>query len=190
MKKLSIIIFDQVETDCRENIEFVWWLACEYHTECSWFTSDKLGTLTLFSCVVKPLNGQVFNWNCFVDIDSEGKIWKSVHNSFLTAFFTGTMKINHFGDVKYTILLANSGHSFKSFGRMFWFKLWPIYVFSIKSQKFAIFLGKMQETSALETNIDSFQQSLVKYLPFPHIDTSLMTKIWLKGLHLFQYRRC
>ena len=39
-----------------------------------------------------------------------------------------------------------------------------------------IFLGKMQEISALEANIDSFQQILVKYLPFPHLDISLMTK--------------
>ena len=35
--------------------------------------------------------------------------------------------------------------------------------FSRKSQKFVIFLGKMQEISALETNIGSFQQILVKY---------------------------
>ena len=34
----------------------------------------------------------------------------------------------------------------------------------------------MQEISALEANIDSFQQILVKYLPFLHLDISLMTK--------------
>ena len=34
----------------------------------------------------------------------------------------------------------------------------------------------MQEISALESNIDSFQQISVKYLPFPHPDISLMTK--------------
>ena len=34
----------------------------------------------------------------------------------------------------------------------------------------------MQEASALEANIDSFQQILVKYLPFPHPSISLMTK--------------
>ena len=44
------------------------------------------------------------------------------------------------------------------------------------SQKFVIFLGKMQEISALEANIGSFQQISVKYLPFPHPDISLMTK--------------
>ena len=49
------------------------------------------------------------------------------------------------------------------------------YIFG-KLQKFIIFLGKMQEISALESNIDSFQQILVKYLPFPHPDISLMTK--------------
>ena len=38
----------------------------------------------------------------------------------------------------------------------------------------------MQEISALESNIDSFQQILVKYLPFPHPDISFMTNIWLK----------
>ena len=45
-----------------------------------------------------------------------------------------------------------------------------------KSQKFIIFLGKMQEISALEANINSFQQILVKYLPFQNPDISLMTK--------------
>ena len=48
----------------------------------------------------------------------------------------------------------------------------------------------MEEISALEANINSFQQILVKYLPFPHPDISLMNNIWLKGLHLSQYRRC
>ena len=39
-----------------------------------------------------------------------------------------------------------------------------------------IFWGKMQEISALESNIDSFQQISVKYVPFSHPDISLMTK--------------
>ena len=34
----------------------------------------------------------------------------------------------------------------------------------------------MQEISALEANIDSFQQISVKYLPSPHPDISLMIK--------------
>ena len=51
-----------------------------------------------------------------------------------------------------------------------------MHVFSRKSQTFIIFLGKMQEVSALEANIDSFQQILVKYLPFSHPDISWMTK--------------
>ena len=33
----------------------------------------------------------------------------------------------------------------------------------------------MQEISAFEANIDSFQQILVKYLPFPYSGISLMT---------------
>ena len=37
-----------------------------------------------------------------------------------------------------------------------------------KSQKSVIFLGTMQEINALEENIGSLQQILVKYLPFPH----------------------
>ena len=32
----------------------------------------------------------------------------------------------------------------------------------------------MQEISALEANINSFKQILVKYLPFPHPDISLL----------------
>ena len=49
-------------------------------------------------------------------------------------------------------------------------------MFSRKSQKCVVFLGEMQEISALEVNINSFQQISVKYLPFPHPDISLMTK--------------
>ena len=56
----------------------------------SWFTGDKQGTLNLFFCVVKPLYEHFFDWNCCVDIGSEGKIWKSVQNSF----FAEKMKIN------------------------------------------------------------------------------------------------
>ena len=53
-------------------------------------------------------------------------------------------------------------------------------MFSRKSQKFVTFLGKMQEISALEANVNSFQQISVKYLSFPHPDISLMTNIWLR----------
>ena len=38
------------------------------------------------------------------------------------------------------------------------------------------FWEKMQGISALERNIDSSQQILVKYLSFPYPDISLMTK--------------
>ena len=49
-------------------------------------------------------------------------------------------------------------------------------VLSRTSQKFIIFLKKMQKISAFEANVNSFQQISVKYLPFPHPDISLMTK--------------
>ena len=52
-----------------------------------------------------------------------------------------------------------------------------IHVFSRKSQKVVTVLAKTQEISALEANINSFQQISIKYLPFPHPDISLMTKI-------------
>ena len=45
-----------------------------------------------------------------------------------------------------------------------------------KSQKFITFLGKMQEISALEANINNSQQISVKYLCFPHPEISLMAK--------------
>ena len=45
----------------------------------------------------------------------------------------------------------------------------------------------MKEISALEVNINRFQQISVKYLPFPHPEISLMTNFWPKGLHLLQY---
>ena len=48
--------------------------------------------------------------------------------------------------------------------------------FPRKSKKFVVFLGKMQEISALEANISSFQHISVKHLPFSHPDVSLMTK--------------
>ena len=44
--------------------------------------------------------------------------------------------------------------------------------FPRKSQKFVLFFGKMQEISALEENIGSYQQIPVKYLPFPHTGIS------------------
>ena len=45
-----------------------------------------------------------------------------------------------------------------------------------KITKIYYIFGKMQEISALEANIDSFQQILVKYLPLGVPDISLMTK--------------
>ena len=48
--------------------------------------------------------------------------------------------------------------------------------FPRKSLKFVIFLKKMQEISTLEANIDSFQQILGNYLPFPYPKISVMTK--------------
>ena len=49
-------------------------------------------------------------------------------------------------------------------------------IFSRKSQKFVIFLGKLQEINVLEKNINSFQEILVKYLPFPQPGINFMTK--------------
>ena len=49
-------------------------------------------------------------------------------------------------------------------------------MFSRKLQKLIIFLENMQKISALEANIDSFQQISVRYLLFRHPDISLMTK--------------
>ena len=49
-------------------------------------------------------------------------------------------------------------------------------MFSRKSQKFIIFLEKVQEKSALEAKIDSFQRISTKYFPFAHPGISLMTK--------------
>ena len=59
--------------------------------------------------------------------------------------------------------------------------------FSRKSQKYVIFLGKMQEVNASEAIIGSFQEVSVKYLPFPHPDISLMTKD-LSQIKVYNYR--
>ena len=135
----------------------------------SWFTSElKQGTLTLFFCVVKPLYEQFFDWNC-VNIGSEGKIWKSVQNSLLTAFFTEKMKINHLdtGNIPFSWQTVDSFRPFSSpWEDFFWLTTWYIHVFSRKSQNSVTCLGKMQEISALEANIDSFQQISVKCLLF------------------------
>ena len=55
-------------------------------------------------------------------------------------------------------------------------------MFSRKSQKFVVFLGK----NALEPNINSFNQISVKSLPFPHRDISLMTK-YLTQIKVYTY---
>ena len=101
MKKLFKLLFDQLETVGSENIDNFsggFWAA---HG-----AADKQGTLTLFFCVVKPLYKQFFDWNQFLDIGSEGKIWKSVQNSF----FHWKNEDKSLGNVKYTLFLANSGH--------------------------------------------------------------------------------
>ena len=95
-----IIIFDHLETDCRENRVSL--MASMWVAQSSWFTGDKQGILTLFFCVVKPLYGQLFNWNCCVDIGSEGKIWKSIQNSI----FHWKNEDKSFMEVKYTIFLT------------------------------------------------------------------------------------
>ena len=59
--------------------------------------------------------------------------------------------------------------------------------FPRKSQKFVIFLGEIQELSALEANINSLQQISVKYFPFPHPDIGQRSgSNW--GVHLFEHR--
>ena len=99
-------------------------------------------------------------------------------NQFRTAFFTGKMKINllETWNKPFSWQWTFLGLFQVPLGRMFWLKTWYIHVFSRKSQKCVVFLGEMQEISALEVNINSFQQISVKYLPFPHPDISLMTK--------------
>ena len=114
-------------------------------------------------------------------------------NQFRTAFFTGKMKINLLGtwNKPFSWQWTFLGLFQVPLGRMFWLKTWYIHVFSRKSQKCVVFLGEMQEISALEVNINSFQQISVKYLPFPHPDISLMTK-YLAEIQVytwFQYRR-
>ena len=91
MKKLFIIIFDQLKTDSES---FSWGLYVS-SAHSSWFTGEKQGILTFFFFVVEPLYEQFFDWNCCVDMGSEGKIWKSFQNSLLTLFFTWKIKINH-----------------------------------------------------------------------------------------------
>ena len=76
MKKLFILLFDQLEADGSENIDSFSGGLCVSSTRSSWFTSEKQGILTFFFCVVKPLYEQFFDWNrC---IGSEGKTRKSV----------------------------------------------------------------------------------------------------------------
>ena len=80
MKKLLILLIDQLLTGISENIDSFSDGLWAVHGAAD-LPSDKQGTLTLFFCVVKPLYEQFFDWNYHVDISSDGKIWKAVQNS-------------------------------------------------------------------------------------------------------------
>ena len=121
----------------------------------SWFISDKQWTLNLFFCVAKPLYGQFFDWNCCVDIGSEGKIWKSVQNSLFSKFFNWKNEDKSLGNVKFTYPFPCKQWTFSGLfqapGKNVLIKnMVHTCAFSGKSQKFVIFVGKMQEISALE----------------------------------------
>ena len=104
----------------------------------------------------------------------KGKLYK---NQFRTAYFTTKMKINHLGMWNIPFPLQTLG-TFRPFlipwEKYFDEKHGTYMCFPRKSQKFVTFLRKMQEISALEANIDSFEQILVKYLPLPHTHAALV----------------
>ena len=147
----------------------------------SWFISDKQWTLNLFFCVAKPLYGQFFDWNCCVDIGSEGKIWKSVQNSLFSKLFNWKNEDKSLGNVKFTYPFPCKQWTFSGLfqapGKNVLIKnMVHTCAFSGKSQKFVIFVGKMQEISALEAILAVISKFFVKYLSFPHPDISLMMK--------------
>ena len=114
----------------------------------------------------------------YIDIGSGVKIQKTVQNSLLTAFLTGKMKINHLGtwNIPFSWQTVDIFRPFSSpWEECFDWKHGTYMCFQ-ENHKNLLFLRKMQEISALEANIDSFQQISVKYLPFPHPDISLMIK--------------
>ena len=51
-----------------------------------------------------------------------------------------------------------------------------MHVFFKRITKISYIFRNNARISALDTNIDNFQQISVKYLPFPHPSISLMTK--------------
>ena len=117
----------------------------------------------MFFCVVKPLYEQFFEWNFCVDIGSEGKILKSVQNSF----FYCKNEDKSLGDVKYPFPGKKWAFLvlFQAHGKNVLIK---IVVHTCVFQENHIFLGKMQEIGVSKAYIGSLQQILVKYLPFPH----------------------
>ena len=103
---------------------------------------------------------------------------KSVQNSLLTAFFTGKMKINQLGtwNIPFSWQTVDIFRPFSSPWEECFDWKHVTYMCFQENPKNLLFLRKMQEISALEANIDSFQHISVKYLPFPHPDISLMIK--------------
>ena len=99
MKKLFILLFDQLETDIRENIDSLsgnlW--ATRGETDLP-LTNKELQFC--FSLLLNHFLINFFDWNCCVDIGSKGKIWKSVQNSL----FHWKREDNLLGDVKYPFL--------------------------------------------------------------------------------------
>ena len=75
MKKLFILLFHQFESDGSENIDSLSGGLYVTSARSSWFTDGKQGTLTLFSCLVKPLYEQFFDWNRYVGI-SLCRFWR------------------------------------------------------------------------------------------------------------------
>ena len=131
----------------------------------SWFISDKQWTLNFFFCVAKPFYGQFFDWNCCVDIGSEGKIWKSVQNSLFSKLFNWKNEDKSLGNVKFTYPFPCKQWTFSGLfqapGKNVLIKnMVHTCAFSGKSQKFVIFVGKMQEISALEAILAVFGKFL------------------------------
>ena len=109
MKKLFIIIFDQLETDGRENNEFLFRLVCEQRREQVIYLWQTMNFNLVF------LRRQTTLWTIFwLKLLCRYRFWRenmkiSSEQSFNT-LFRWKNENKSFGHLKYIIFLANYGH--------------------------------------------------------------------------------
>ena len=142
----------------------MWWLLSSAWS--SWFTGTKQGTLILFFWVAKPLYELVFDWNYCRGIGSEGKIWKSVQNSF----FTKKMKVNQLGmwNIPFSWQTDSIFRPFSNpWGKCFDSKHKCIHVLLKKIKKNCYIFGKHSRNKCFRNKYQQFSAYFGQIFAFP-----------------------